>query len=310
MKTVKRMLCVAVAICFCGVILTSCDVDEDTSSGIVPAYKSSPTSSSSENYTSEVVSDSDESLSSEEVSDSDESLSATQSTTATESTVPSGVGDDTTENKSGEIIYIEGVGYDILSVVNKKYVLLEEDSESPELTVLPESTTDRGDTEYKADKRAAEPLAAFLEAAREAGHKPIVYSAYRTYAYQKNLYEQAINKWLNSHPGSTREDAAAGVTKTAPTGTSEHCIGLAFDIYSWQAYNEFGKLSQSFEDYELCKWLMENAHKYGFILRYPKDKEDITMIDYEPWHFRYVGIEAATEIYEQGLCLEEYTGKL
>ena len=83
-------------------------------------------------------------------------------------------------------------------------------------------------------------------------------------------------------------------------GTSEHELGLAVDINAdkEQSSNE-----------EVYNWLAENAWRYGFILRYPQGKEDITGIDYEPWHYRYVGKEVAKEIYEAGITLEEYVGK-
>lgn len=301
-----------VALCLCSALLASCDNIGEASSEITHVYTSKPNTSSATS-SEEIQSNGSEG----ELIGQGSSTGAVSSSTGTSSStdVSSVTGDvssvtgDGTMNRDGDIIFIEGVGYDLLSVVNKNY-RMSEDTDAPKLVVLPESTTDRAEREYKADERAAEPLAKFLSAARQAGHNPIVYSAYRTYDYQKNLYEKALNKYINANPGATREDAIKNVTLTAPTGTSEHCIGLAFDIYSWAAYNEFGSLEEGFEDYELCKWLMANAHKYGFILRYPKDKEDITMIDYEPWHYRYVGVEAATQIYEQGLCLEEYTGKL
>ena len=83
----------------------------------------------------------------------------------------------------------------------------------------------------------------------------------------------------------------------AVPGTSEHSLGLAVDLNS---------LEESFEQTAQFKWLIEHCAEYGFILRYPKDKEDITGISYEPWHYRYVGEDHAAKIMEQGLCLEEY----
>jgi D-alanyl-D-alanine carboxypeptidase len=86
-----------------------------------------------------------------------------------------------------------------------------------------------------------------------------------------------------------------------PPGTSEHNLGLAMDIIS---------LEQSFENTKAFRWLSAHAQDYGFILRYPKDKEAITEIIYEPWHWRYVGIENAKKIKASGMCLEEYLGKV
>ena len=101
--------------------------------------------------------------------------------------------------------------------------------------------------------------------------------------------------------GYSPEDALeAAKDWVALPGTSEHQLGLAVDI------NADVTLSTSEEVYD---WFAKHAHEYGFILRYPEGKEDITGISYEPWHFRYVGLEAAQEIYAQGLCLEEYIQK-
>ena len=111
--------------------------------------------------------------------------------------------------------------------------------------------------------------------------------------------------------GMTRAEAEKKTEEyTARPKTSEHHTGLAIDITT-DEWESAGKgLSISFENTDACKWLKANAHKYGFILRYPKEKESITKIKYEPWHFRYVGVEHATKIYNQGICLEEYIDSL
>ena len=103
--------------------------------------------------------------------------------------------------------------------------------------------------------------------------------------------------------GYSREEAEteAGIW-IAPPGTSEHQTGLAADIVSL----DYQMLDEEQENTPEQKWLMENSYKYGFILRYPRDKTEITKIGYEPWHYRYVGVEAAKEIFENLLCLEEY----
>ena len=89
-------------------------------------------------------------------------------------------------------------------------------------------------------------------------------------------------------------------------GASEHQLGLALDIVS----NTYTALDQGFGNTDAGKWLYEHSREYGFILRYPKDKEYITGIDFEPWHFRYVGIEAATVIMDEGITLEEFVERL
>ncbi len=221
----------------------------------------------------------------------------------------SGSEDSKPADNRGEIIFREGEGYDLLSVVNKNY-LMEGNDGSPNLTVLTDEVTAREGGDYKVDARMAQPLADFLDAARNAGYIPIVWSSYRTYDYQSRLYERAINNYLTEHPDADRAEAVAGVTDVAPPGSSEHCTGLAVDIYTWKAHSKYGHLDREFGKDPLAQWMAEHAYLYGFILRYPEDKEDVTMITYEPWHFRYVGVEVATEIYEKGVTLEEYTNRL
>lgn len=221
---------------------------------------------------------------------------------------PSDTSEPVADNK-GDIIFYEGVGYDLLSVVNKNYQMSSSDGQ-PDLVTLSDEVTNREGGNYQVDARVAEPLTQFLEAARDAGYNAILWSSYRTQTYQNRLYEEALAKYMNEHPGADRAEAVEMVTDTAPPGASEHCTGLSVDIYTWAAHAEYGALDQRFGDDPFGGWLEANAHLYGFILRYPEGKEDITMISYEPWHFRYVGVEAATEIYEQGITLEEYTGKL
>lgn len=122
------------------------------------------------------------------------------------------------------------------------------------------------------------------------GLKIIVVSAFRAYIYQKNLY----NKYVIEN-GLDYADRCS-----ARAGHSEHQTGLAIDIMgSNNDYNIFHKSKEFI-------WMINNAHKYGFILRYPKGKEHITGFKYEPWHYRYVGIEAASIIHEKKITLEEY----
>lgn len=143
------------------------------------------------------------------------------------------------------------------------------------------------------DERIYEPLMEMLEAARESncGELPNVESGYRTQETQQRLYDQEIAKNLDE--GYSMEEARelAGQWVAVP-GTSEHQLGLAVDL--------------SGETYDVFLWLQENSYKYGFIWRYQGDKTPLTGIAEEVWHYRYVGAEAAAEMYQQGLCLEEY----
>lgn len=154
------------------------------------------------------------------------------------------------------------------------------------------------------DKRIAEDLAQMLADARAEGLSPYICSAYRDYQYQRKVFNETMVTWINQ--GYTPLDAYDETAKSvAIPGTSEHATGLALDITS----ATFGELDERQAETDEAKWLAKNCWKYGFILRYPPDKSDITGIIYEPWHYRYVGMEAAKEIMEQGMTLEEYLEK-
>ncbi len=128
-----------------------------------------------------------------------------------------------------------------------------------------------------------------------------VTSAYRSYSYQVSLWDGYVAKHMAE--GMTREQAEAmALTYSAKPGTSEHQTGLCIDFMT----TSMTDLDESFENTRAFAWLRDNAHKYGFILRYPSDKVDTTGYKYEPWHYRFVGREAATEIYLSNFCFEEY----
>lgn len=151
------------------------------------------------------------------------------------------------------------------------------------------------------DERAYPDLQQMMDDCRAAGLKPLICSSFRTWKAQEQLYNKKVNRLMQQ--GYSSEDAKTEAARVvAVPGTSEHQLGLALDIVDTDNQN----LDSTQENTPVQKWLMENSWKYGYILRYPEDKSDITGIIYEPWHYRYVGIEAAKEIYEGGLCLEEY----
>ncbi len=153
------------------------------------------------------------------------------------------------------------------------------------------------DNSRQFDKRAIYELNEMLKALKENGINNIwVQSAYRSIEYQNNLFNEKVNTYKKQ--GKTQEEAERLTLQTInKPGTSEHNLGLAVD---------FNYVDYSFEKSKGFKWLEENAENYGFILRYRKDKEEITKVDYEPWHWRYVGKEYAKEINELDMCLEEY----
>ena len=151
------------------------------------------------------------------------------------------------------------------------------------------------------DRRAYDGLQKMMDDAIAEGLDPLICSSYRTNETQERLYTNKKNSYLEQ--GYSEDDATAlAATWVAYPGTSEHQLGLTVDICS--IGNQ--ELDSSQEDTATQQWLMANCYKYGFILRYPADKSDITEISYEPWHYRYVGVEAATEMYQKHLCLEEY----
>lgn len=142
-----------------------------------------------------------------------------------------------------------------------------------------------------------EARAAFEEMAAEAklsGYDLVAFSTYRSFDYQTTLYEKYV-----SNDGQEAADRYS-----ARPGYSEHQTGLAFDIGEQHFEQHFAR--ESFGETEAGKWVAANAHKYGFIMRYPNGKEKITGYMYEPWHFRYVGKELAPKVYEAGTTLEEY----
>lgn len=148
----------------------------------------------------------------------------------------------------------------------------------------------------KVDSRIYPYLQEMFDAARADGIYPIVREGYRTAKDQQKILEDRIQTYINQGYSKSRAERTAKEWVAVP-GTSEHQLGLAVDINA-----------DSFRcsDEEVYEWLDENAHKYGFILRYPPAKQEITGISYEPWHYRYVGVEVAEEIYGRGICLEEY----
>lgn len=182
-----------------------------------------------------------------------------------------------------------------------KYVLvnpwhrIEEDADI-ETTVV--------ENDYEVDSRVADAAKKMLADCRAAGYSPRICSAFRTYSKQVELFNNDVRKY--ERQGMSEADAQAKTAESvAIPGTSEHQLGLAMDIV-WTGYQQ---LDDNQANNDTQKWLMENCYKYGFILRYPKDKSDITGIVYEPWHYRYVGEKAAKEMHDENLCLEEWLAK-
>lgn len=156
-------------------------------------------------------------------------------------------------------------------------------------------------TGLQVDERCYPDLQAMMDACREEGLSPVICSGYRTHEEQEELFQNKVDRLVAE--GYAEEDAIkeAGTVVAVP-GTSEHELGLAVDI----ADMDHQLLDESQEDTEVQKWLMEHCWEYGFILRYPTGKSELTGIIYEPWHYRYVGKEDAEQIRALDVCLEEY----
>lgn len=166
-------------------------------------------------------------------------------------------------------------------------------SYTPQLTKL--------DDEHSIDSRIADDTKQMFQDAEAAGLNLYIVSAYRDYETQKEVFDETMQNKI--YQGTSPFDAYTETSQSvAVPGTSEHATGLAMDITS----GEYEELDDQQANTDEAKWLIANCANYGYILRYPSDKSDITKIVYEPWHFRYVGKTAAKEITDQGITLEEY----
>lgn len=159
------------------------------------------------------------------------------------------------------------------------------------------------------DQRAAEAYSKMCMAAQKNGITLYLRSGYRSMKTQRDNYNNSVYDYIED--GETEESAIKLTEKYyTRAGHSEHHSGLALDIITPKYHHDFYGLDERFAKTDAYNWLKENCYDYGFILRYPREKEDITKISFEPWHYRYVGEEHARAIKESGLCLEEYLQKL
>ncbi len=181
--------------------------------------------------------------------------------------------------------------------VNKQRTLPE--GYVPPNLVVPDVShySSEGSPKRQLQKVAADALEQLFAEADQQGIGLVAVSGYRSYERQKQIYESAV-----ANKGQEHADKFS-----ARPGTSEHQTGLAMDVAS-ATETAATLLEQSFKQTDAGAWLAENAHNFGFIIRYPEGKNEITGYNYEPWHIRYVGKEIATEIYNKDITLEEYFG--
>ena len=196
-----------------------------------------------------------------------------------------------------ELLKMEEVPFEV-DLSDWKYVL------ANELHMLPKDFEVELEKTYngqRVDRRMRGELEAMIDAAKKDGHHLMICSSYRDYKKQDQLMDESIAKFVRR--GLSYKDAFFKTKEQiALTGASEHHTGLAVDIVG----KNHQSLDESQADTKEAKWLAEHAAEYGFILRYPKEKENITMISFESWHYRYVGKEAAEYMKEKNLCLEEF----
>lgn len=182
----------------------------------------------------------------------------------------------------------------------EEYYLLLANAENP----LPQDwsiQTEEVQNGYEMDKRAAPAMREMIQAAKEDGVELMLCSAYRSVEKQQQLFDRSQQAYMAQ--GMSEEEAyAKTATETAIPGTSEHQTGLAADIVT----PTYQMLDAGFADTPAGQWLSEHAAEYGFVLRYPQDKQEVTGIIYESWHYRFVGKTHAKLMKESGLCLEEY----
>ena len=186
----------------------------------------------------------------------------------------------------------------------------------PESIVTLDADYTTGQKEILLEKKTATAVVKMLDAMKEDGITNVtVTSGYRTYDYQKKLFDRYCSEESEAHPTWSESKVESYVlTYSARPGTSEHQTGLCVDLFTdemaglWNFGSETpdNPWDKGFAETDAYDWLQDHAHEYGFILRFPKNKTEVTGYSYESWHYRYVGVKAATEIHEKGITLEEY----
>ncbi len=198
-----------------------------------------------------------------------------------------------TDLSAYEIYMNPGETTEYLTVVSREHTLPSTHVPTDRINLV--DTRKDGRATQTMREYAAKSMEAMFIEMRAAGYTDVsITSAYRSYAYQESLFNQYL--------AQNNYDYEYVATFSNPPGSSEHQTGLCADLHNLTSADvKFGKT-------EAFKWLRDNCYKFGFILRYPEDKTEVTTISYEPWHYRYVGRYHATRMYEEGLCLEEYVG--
>ena len=219
--------------------------------------------------------------------------SATQQSEPSEAESPAASGESETE-----VLPYLSAKADVTTERDWRLILVNPDNLIPEGWVPELTMTKYG---YQVDSRIVDDVTALIEGAAKDNVSLIICYGYRTLEQSQQLFEKQIRRQLAN--GLSQEAAVAEAKRWgAPPGTSDHHTGLALDIVT----PEYQVLNHGFYDTPAGRWMEEHCWEYGFVIRFPKDKQDITGITYEPWHLRFVGKEHAAAMREQNLCLEEY----
>lgn len=214
----------------------------------------------------------------------------TSTTNAESSTKPAEVGPPTAISEA-PLAAPEETPWSLI-LINRDHPL-PADYEIPELTPLING--------HAVDSRVYPDLQRMMDDCRAADLQPLICSSYRTWEDQGALFENDVQAYMEE--GFSRAEAEEKTALwVARPGTSEHEAGLAVDIVD----ESYQHLDEGQEQTPVQQWLLAHSQDYGFILRYPTEKSDMTGVGYEPWHYRYVGREAARDIMDSGICLEEY----
>lgn len=213
----------------------------------------------------------------------------------------------------------------VLNTKDKKFLILvnkenpvDSDYKPEDIVSVDSEYTTQG-KEVTLQKDAATAAEALIKEMRACGIKNVsITSGYRSYQRQKTLFEGYLAEEKIKHPTwSDSKIRNEVLSYSAEPGKSEHHTGLCvdlitnemLDLVNYGSETSYSPYDKGFAETEAFEWLQDNAHKFGFILRYPEDKTKITGYSYESWHYRFVGVAAATEMYEKDITLEEYLGK-
>ena len=310
----KRTLSMVCSAALCGMVFTGCFGMDDSSSAS-QSRSESLSQSRSESLSqsrSESLSESRADSSSDMMNDMSDAASDMMSGASdamsdmgkAASDMTDGVSSTPTSDPSGASVSSDAAMASAEAASNWQLRLVNAANPLPD-DFEPETSNIAGYEHRPFDMRAADWLEKMLHDAEQDGCKLYLVSGYRSIGRQRALFQIKTEELMQQGLAAQQAEQEAARWVARP-GTSEHNLGLAADIVSADWYTTHNDLTEDFEQTPAFAWLKANCAEYGFILRYPKEKEAVTGISYEPWHYRYVGQEAAKQIMLTGITLEEY----